>query len=48
MSGEHPLAIDLTNTYGVVSMIFWTMIVLVTIKYVFIVMRCDNQGEAAA
>ena len=48
MSGEHPLAIDLTNTYGVVSMIFWTMIVLVTIKYVFIVMRCDNQGEGGS
>ena len=48
MTGAHPLPIDITNIYGVISLIFWTMIVVVTIKYVFIVMRCDNHGEGGS
>ncbi len=48
MTGEHPLAINILNIYGVISLIFWTMIVVVTIKYVFIVMRCDNHGEGGS
>ncbi|MBE7158349.1 MAG: KUP/HAK/KT family potassium transporter, partial [Rhodospirillales bacterium] len=30
---------------GVLSLIFWSLIVIVTIKYVFLVMRADNRGE---
>src|ERR1700761_2119591 len=30
---------------GVVSLIFWALIVIVTIKYVVFVMRADNKGE---
>ena len=48
MTGAHPLSIDLTNVYGVISLIFWSMIVVVTFKYVFIVMRCDNHGEGGS
>ena len=48
MTGEHPLAIDILNIYGVISLIFWTMVVVVTIKYVFVVMRCDNHGEGGS
>src|ERR1700710_344009 len=48
MTGEHPLAINILNIYGVISLIFWTMIVVVTIKYVFIVMRSDNHGEGGS
>src|SRR5262245_15132237 len=31
--------------YGVLSLIFWTLIVVVTIKYVLILLRADNNGE---
>ncbi|MDP9056683.1 MAG: potassium transporter Kup [Pseudomonadota bacterium] len=48
MTGEHPLAINILNIYGVISLIFWTMIVVVTIKYIFVVMRSDNHGEGGS
>ena len=31
--------------YGCVSLIFWALIVVVTIKYVFLILRADNNGE---
>jgi KUP system potassium uptake protein len=31
--------------FGVLSLIFWSLIIIVTIKYVFLVMRADNRGE---
>ena len=31
--------------YGVLSLIFWALIVVVTVKYVFFIMRADNNGE---
>jgi len=39
------LAPDHANTLGVLSLIFWTIAVVVTLKYVLIVMRADNNGE---
>ena len=30
---------------GVISLIIWALIVVVTIKYVFVIMRADNNGE---
>ncbi len=38
----HPSA---GNVYGVVSLIFWTITLIVSIKYVTFVMRADNDGE---
>ncbi|CAL4865992.1 Low affinity potassium transport system protein kup [Asticcacaulis sp. MM231] len=32
-------------TYGVISLVFWAMVLLVTIKYVIFLMRADNAGE---
>ncbi len=46
--GEHPLPIDQLHVFGVISLIFWTMIMVVTVKYVFIVMRADNRGEGGS
>ncbi len=46
--GEHKLVIDHLHVFGVVSLIFWTMIMVVTVKYVFIVMRADNRGEGGS
>ena len=48
MTGEHPLPIDLLNIYGVISLIFWTMVTVVTIKYVLLVLRLDNNGEGGS
>jgi len=33
------------NVYGVLSIIFWTLTVIVSIKYVVLVLRADNNGE---
>jgi KUP system potassium uptake protein len=48
ISGAHPLSVDVTNIYGVISLIFWTMIAVVTIKYVFVIMHADNHGEGGS
>jgi KUP system potassium uptake protein len=36
---------DVTTTLGVLSLVIWTLIVITTIKYVFVAMRIDNDGE---
>ena len=46
--GHHPLTVDSTHIFGVLSLIFWTMMLIVTAKYVFIVMRADNDGEGGS
>jgi KUP system potassium uptake protein len=46
--GHHPLTVDAAHIYGVLSLIFWTMTLIVTAKYVFIVMRADNHGEGGS
>ncbi len=46
--GPHPLHVDRLHIFGVVSLIFWTMVMVVTVKYVFIVMRADNRGEGGS
>ena len=33
------------NVYGVLSILFWTLTVIVTLKYVVLVLRADNHGE---
>ncbi|MXP09178.1 potassium transporter Kup [Pseudoblastomonas halimionae] len=43
--GEHSLAIDKLHIYGVVSLIFWSMTLIVSIQYVSILMRADNKGQ---
>jgi KUP system potassium uptake protein len=42
-SGHVPLTPD--NVYGILSMIFWTLTVIVSLKYVVLVLRADNGGE---
>ena len=43
--GSHPVALTPANVYGVLSLIFWSLIVVVTIKYHVYVLRFDNRGE---
>ena len=42
---EHGLPLDAAHVLGVLSMIFWALIIVVTVKYVLLIMRADNQGE---
>ncbi|MFA9438645.1 potassium transporter Kup [Uliginosibacterium sp. sgz301328] len=44
-SAHHPLAVVESNILGVLSLIVWTLIIVVTLKYVFIMLRADNHGE---
>src|SRR5262245_49297247 len=41
----HPVAVSQANLLGVTSMIFWSVMLIVTITYVLLVMRADNEGE---
>ncbi|MDT7933483.1 MAG: potassium transporter Kup [Sphingomonadaceae bacterium] len=46
--GHHKLTVDPLHVNGVLSIMFWTMIVIVTVKYVFITLRADNRGEGGS
>lgn len=46
--GHHPLAIDKLHIFGVVSLIFWSMTLVVSIQYVSILMRADNKGQGGS
>ena len=41
----HPLDAVRDHVYGIVSLIFWTVTIIVTVKYVLLVLRADNDGE---
>ncbi len=41
----HPVPVSANNVYGVVSLIFWSVMTIVTFTYVTLVMRADNHGE---
>ncbi len=41
----HPVPVSPDNVYGVVSLIFWSVMTIVTLTYVTLVMRVDNHGE---
>ena len=44
--GEHyKLAHDLPTIMGILSLIFWAAILVVSVKYVTFIMRADNKGE---
>jgi KUP system potassium uptake protein len=47
-SEHHKLVPDQLHIYGVLSLIFWSMMIVVTIKYVTIIMRADNKGEGGS
>jgi KUP system potassium uptake protein len=43
--GTHSVALTHDNVLGVLSLILYSLIIVVSIKYIAIVMRADNQGE---
>jgi len=44
-SDPHPVPLSPDNIYGVVSLIFWAVMIIVTLTYVTLVMHADNDGE---
>ncbi|MES2262435.1 MAG: potassium transporter Kup [Pseudomonadota bacterium] len=42
---EHGLALNAANLLGVISLIFWGLTIIVSLKYVTLVLRADNRGE---
>ncbi|CAN5853423.1 potassium transporter Kup [soil metagenome] len=41
----HPVPISINNVYGIVSLIFWSVMIIITLTYITLVMRADNDGE---
>ena len=47
-AGHHSLEPDPLHIYGVLSLIFWSMLIIVALKYVTVIMRADNKGEGGS
>src|SRR6187401_3562529 len=43
--GQHGVAATHDNVLGVLSLIFWSLTLIISIKYILFVMRADNNGE---
>ena len=43
--GAHEIPVNETRVFGALSLVFWTLTLIVSVKYVLIVMRADNEGE---
>ena len=44
-SDPHPVAASIESVFGIISLIFWSVTIVVTVSYVLLVMRADNDGE---
>ncbi len=42
---SHIMTVDKVNVYGVCSLAFWALIIIISVKYLMFVMRADNKGE---
>lgn len=47
-AGAHPLPLDEAHIYGVLSLVFWSLTIIVSIKYTMLMMRIDNRGEGGS
>jgi len=43
--GTHGIAVTPANVLGVLSLVFWSLVLVVTIKYHIVIIRADNKGE---
>ena len=43
--GPHGIPVTSGNVMGVLSLIFWSLVLIVTIKYHLVIIRADNKGE---
>ncbi|RME76928.1 MAG: potassium transporter Kup, partial [Planctomycetota bacterium] len=44
-TGTHAMAVDRINILGALSLILWSLILVISVKYLLYVMRADNEGE---
>ena len=44
-SDPHPVTATADSVFGIISLIFWSVTIIVTVTYVLLVMRADNDGE---
>ena len=44
-TGAHGLPLTPANVLGVLSVVFWALVIVVTLKYITLIMRADNHGE---
>ncbi|MFM9132174.1 MAG: KUP/HAK/KT family potassium transporter, partial [Actinomycetota bacterium] len=42
---SHLMTVDMINVYGICSLAFWSLVIIISVKYLFFVMRADNNGE---
>jgi KUP system potassium uptake protein len=43
--GPHGIAPNPSNVLGVLSLIFWALILVISVKYLIFILRADNRGE---
>src|SRR6476661_706832 len=41
----HGIAVNEANIFGVLSLIFWSLILIITLKYHLLILKADNNGE---
>lgn len=46
--GPHPLATDQAHVFGILSLVFWSVMLVVSCKYVIFILRADNKGEGGS
>ena len=44
-AGSHPLPLNEANVLATLSIMFWAVTLIIAVKYVWIVLRFDNEGE---
>ncbi len=42
---SHEMTVDTINVYGICSLAFWALVIIISVKYLLLVMRADNKGE---
>ena len=47
-TGNHPMAVDEINVLGLLSLVFWALIVVVTLKYTMLMTMADNKGQGGS
>ena len=43
--GDHGLPPTPGNVYGILSLVFWSLLLIISVKYLVFILRADNQGE---
>ena len=44
-NAHHPVPITAPNVLGILSLVFWSLVIVVSFKYVALILRADNKGE---